>query len=168
MAYRSDQATPQQRFDEKVGPADDNGCRLWLGGTTRKGPKAYGLFYARGQMRPAHRWIYEQTHGEQPAHIDVCHKCDVRLCVNLEHLFAGTRQENMDDAARKGRPIGRKGGNPAPPGEDHPNAILTWEKVMEIRANRAAGWFLRELSQAFGVSVPTIHNIVTTKTWKPT
>jgi hypothetical protein len=161
VAYRGDEATPQERFDEKVGPPDENGCRLWLGGTTQKGPKAYGLFYARGQMRPAHRWIYEETHGEQPAGIDVCHKCDVRLCVNLDHLFAGTRTDNMQDAVRKGRTshVART------QGEKHPMAVLTEVQVLEIRKHHEEGTTKRALSEEYGVSFQSISRIVRRISW---
>jgi hypothetical protein len=48
MSYRSDGATAKQRFDEKVAPADQNmACSLRV-------------------MRPAHRWLYEEAHGEWP------------------------------------------------------------------------------------------------------
>jgi hypothetical protein len=160
MAGRGDGATPHQRFDEKVGPADENGCCLWLGGTTKNG---YGLFYADGGMRPAHRWLFEQVYGKQPPNIDVCHKCDVRLCVNLAHLFAGTRTENMQDAVRKGR-TGR-GPRPSMQGSNHHQATLNAEQVQAIRKRHNEGTRKRALATEYGVSFTSISRIVRRLSW---
>jgi HNH endonuclease len=156
-------ATVRQRFDEKVAPPDENGCRLWLGGRTRKtGPKGYGVFYVDGQMRPAHRWALEQAIGKLPPSIDACHRCDVRLCVTVEHLFPGTRTENMQDAIRKGRTSHAMG----LPGERHHMARLTEKDVRQVRELHAAGWPMRDLSQTFAISFAHVSRIINHLSWR--
>lgn len=163
--------TAQVRFDEKVSPPNERGCRLWTGGRTSSIPgKGYGLFYSSTArtMVSAHRWLYEQTSGELPDHIDVCHKCDVRLCVSLDHLFPGTRQQNMDDALAKGRHVGRYAGHEGRKGEAHPLAKLDSNDVRAIRQLREDGWTLKLLASSYEVSIPAIHAVVSGRTWSHT
>lgn len=92
---------PAARFWAKVRKTD--GCWWWTGGTQ----KGYGKFFAGpdiGDIR-AHRFALMLHLGirDIPPGKDVCHHCDEPACVRPDHLFLGTRSENVRDMVRKGR-----------------------------------------------------------------
>lgn len=146
------------RFVERGG-TNDKGCWLWGGAEKGNG---YGAFLFGGKSIQAHRASYIMHKGEIPPKHDVCHKCDVRMCVNPDHLFAGTRLQNMQDCKRKGRiargaMLGdRRGGNSS-------SAKLTWDDVREIRASDLSRV---ELAKIYNVDPTNISMIVRGKTWK--
>lgn len=134
----------------------NTGCFLWMGAVT--GGTGYGLTRHDGKTVGAHRLMYRLVHGDITPGNDVCHRCDVRSCINPTHLFQGTRKENLADMRAKGR-------NNDPRGERHPKAKLTADDVRAIRAALAAGEGYRKLGTRYGVSRQSIADIKHGRHW---
>src|SRR5262252_1158888 len=74
-------------------------CWIWTGYLT---PQGYGMFRIGRWHGAAHRWAYEHWKGPIPAYQILRHTCDVRSCVNPEHLLAGYDSDNAGDRMRRG------------------------------------------------------------------
>lgn len=85
------------------------GCWDWTGATN---PKGYGVitFGSRHKLRGinAHRLSWMKHRGAIPAGLLVLHKCDNSLCLNPDHLYLGSYQDNVDDMVFRGRGHGQK------------------------------------------------------------
>jgi hypothetical protein len=93
----------EERFWEKVAISGPDDCWLWLGAKTKEG---YGSIGHNGRVRRATHVSWELRYGAPfPPRKLACHTCDNPPCVNPAHIFVGTKQENADDMARKGRSI---------------------------------------------------------------
>lgn len=142
----------RERFMAKVRQQDD-GCWIWTAAIVKA--VGYGRFGMPGNtVDYAHRAAWRLFRGEIPAGMYVCHRCDVRACVNPDHLFLGTHKDNMRDASDKGRVRIPRASYASD--ETHQVAKLTNEQVRIIRsADRRRGVASR-LAREFGVSLSAV------------
>lgn len=146
--------TLKNRFYEKFKVNNKTGCWEWNAGERSSG---YGGFQVGKKFQKASRVSWEIHNGPIPvgdgAHgICVCHICDNRLCVNPDHLFLGTHQDNMRDKVLKDR---------------HGTAKLTINQVRIVK--RLLGFKTlsqAEISRLMGVNYRSIHDIHKGNTWK--
>jgi len=149
---------PIDRFSSKYEVDLNTGCWLWTAATKENGYGVFGRGPAGAGSAYAHRWSYEHFVGPIPEGMMVCHKCDVRNCVNPDHLFLGTAKDNQADMAAKGRSLR---------GERHNLAKLTEADVLEIRRLWATGQFTqREIAAKFGNNKQNVSVIVRGDKWK--
>lgn len=78
----------------------ETGCWLWNGSIQNNG---YSSTRFLGRRIPSHRASYLSFVGEIGESLEVCHKCDVRNCINPDHLYLATHQQNMLDMKARGR-----------------------------------------------------------------
>ena len=146
-----------ERFWRKVNKTGS--CWLWTGAHLAHG---YGQVRRNKLGILAHRYSWMLRHGPIPDGLNVLHKCDVRACVNPEHLFLGTQKQNVDDMLRKGR----ESHVAKAPGVRNGNVKLTEADVARMRALYRCGYTYERLAVEFGVSFAQAGRIVKREAWK--
>lgn len=142
----------EKKFWAKVEKTET--CWLWRGTVSNKG---YGETRFKSKFTLVHVVSYEIHNDPVPRGLEVMHTCDVRNCVNPNHLKLGTHAENIADCINKKRHCY---------GEKRANAKLTDETVKEAIELRAKGFTYVELSKHFNISRQTISRAVRGDTWK--
>jgi hypothetical protein len=141
----------QEIFESHFIPITESGCWIWIGGLRENG---YGYHAFNGKKEQAHRISWEIYKGPIPQGKFVLHKCDVRPCVNPDHLFIGTQKDNIQDCIQKGRIAN---------GERIGNSLLTEDQVSKIKNDHRS---YRVIAKDFHVEATAIFRIKHGITWK--
>jgi hypothetical protein len=147
MRYR----TAFERLEIDSMPEPNSGCFLWLGHQSNVG---YGKLNWGRRTWLAHRLAWTTHRGPIPAGMFVCHKCDVRSCVNPNHLFLGTHADNMTDRNAKARNTS---------GERVGTSKIS---AADVRAIRADPRTCVQIAQDYKIAKSQVHNIRARHSWK--
>ena len=160
-------------FEGGSNVADLTPCIEWQGARDRKG---YGRRKWGTLTWQAHRLAWTQAYGPIPDGLCVLHRCDNPPCINVGHLFLGTKADNAADRDAKGRgrypgTRGDRNGMRVHPesirrGSANPRASLTEADIPIIRARLAAGEQQWDVARSYGVNQPAISSIVRGRTWR--
>ena len=147
---RAARQTKEQYFHKRYSKVE-SGCWEWTGPLR---PNGYGMVFFDGVHIRAHRFSWEFHTGKSAGTMFVCHKCDNRKCVNPEHLFLGTIQDNVADMVQKRRHnMGVRNGG----------AILNDAAILMIRESQLP---LQTIADAFRVSLAAIDGVRSGRTWR--
>jgi hypothetical protein len=156
-----------ERFMAKVEKTPT--CWLWKGA---KGGSGYGQFWNGERTITAHHFLLPEP---VPVGCEACHKCDVKLCVNPDHIFIGTRSDNMRDMVQKKRhnPEAKAAGCRAMHkvrrlrlGSQNHEAVLNEETVAMIRSLPRRRGLGAVLARQYRVSESLVSGILSGKRWK--
>lgn len=132
----------------------ETGCWEWQGATFKG--TGYGCISINSIPKLAHRVAYEEANGEIPEGLLVLHRCNNKLCINPDHLYAGTHNENMRDMAN----------TDAVKGENNANSSLKESDVLEIRKLiKERKVYYGDIAKMYGVSREAIKDIARGRTW---
>jgi hypothetical protein len=146
-SYEDQVKALQISYEKKVIKGDE--CWSWVGATKT----GYGCVKANKINVGAHRISWMIHKGSIPKELWVLHKCDNKICSNPEHLFLGSRQDNIDDMVIKRR---NKSGN----------TKLNLDQVVLIKKLLQQGDSVKGIATNYQVSAGTIYSIRNNISWR--
>lgn len=149
--------TLKERYEMYVKRSGPDDCAVWIGHRDKNG---YGRFTIDGRGNLATRVGWMLHYGARPPDDrHICHKCDNPACVNVNHLYAGTQKQNMDDMfKRNGRPNWKPH-----KGSTHGMAKVTEAIVREIRSTTESG---PKFAKRVGISTTQFYDIKNRRSWQ--
>ena len=143
--------TALERILSKIQLTDS--CWIWTG---YKSPDGYGRSWFKGQARMVTRVLWELLHGNIPFGMHVLHKCDNPPCVNPDHLFLGTLQDNATDRDNKHRHRALKG-------SEHPRHKLSESDILNIQILDIPS---KNIAKLYGLHRSSVWRIKNNQAWK--
>ncbi len=157
--FELEQTEEGARFFSKVQKTAT--CWIWLAGKM----DGYGWLRDKCTKKSirAHKWLKTRIFGPVPEGKECCHTCNVRACVNPDHIYYGTRAENMRDIVKdKGHNWSRFPRK----GIDHARSILTEAQELEIRRlHEEFKWGGVKISRFLGLNRHTVDNVLYRIRW---
>ena len=149
--FNSRRTIRYEAFEEKYIPEPNSGCWIWMGSLNAGG---YGEFRYGTKSIKAHRYSFFFHKGPISHGKFLLHSCDMRSCVNPDHLRVGSHVDNMSDMVKRGR---------SPRGERAAKSKLTNDQVQAIRV--AKGNY-NEIADRFGIGAGQARRIILNEHWK--
>ena len=131
-----------------------NSCWIWQKSCFHDG---YGQTSLLGKKMRAHRLSYFLFMGVDPGKLYVCHHCDNPKCINPDHMFLGTYEENMQDCKNKNRMV---------KGERQVRSKLKQSQIIEIKEMVRNGIYQKDIAKIYGVTQANISCIMRQISWK--
>lgn len=154
-AGRIDYGSAQRFVAETASLSGVEGCITWPFGKNGEGR---GRVNIGGKSQNADVAILTASKGERPTpKHECCHSCgNGHLgCVNPDHLYWGTRKENVADAMAHGTSFALNRAT----GELSPNAKFSDELIGEARARMANGESAQSVARDLGIGKSYIYHI---------
>jgi hypothetical protein len=152
-------STAVSRFWKYVRKTDF--CWEWMGQRDRDG---YGRFRPTSldsDRTGSHRFSYELFNDVTlESGVLVCHSCDNPSCVNPQHLFVGTHQDNVNDMFNKNRENKARGGQ-------FKRTKLQAADVLRIRrVYKKRIYTMKCLAEEYQVSVGSISGVLRRRSFR--